>query len=157
METVHINDLTEQLSLHSKVVTAVKEPYRGRASGAEWKITSREVEVPKNSFSRSVIKFSDISKPYCLGLNSLNNSFYNYYAAEVLRWRPKERHALLLGLQELRGIGRWTLQKLNLCSYEVTKFADLCNVNEFPFLKMQKPRSTEVTLLKILADDKSRV
>ena len=55
-----------------KVVTAVKEPYRGRAAGAEWKITSREVEVPYKFFSRSVINFSDTSKSYCLGLNSLN-------------------------------------------------------------------------------------
>ena len=55
-----------------KVVTAVKEPYRGRAAGAEWKITSREVEVPYKFFSRSVINFSDTWKSYCLDLNSLN-------------------------------------------------------------------------------------
>ena len=70
--TQHINHLTERSSLHSKVVTAVREPYRGRAAGAEWKLTSREVEVPYKFFSRSVINFSDTSKSYCLDLNSLN-------------------------------------------------------------------------------------
>lgn len=35
----------------------------------------------------------------------------------------------------------------------MTELADLCNVNEFPF-RNAKTRSTEVTLLKILADDK---
>ena len=64
--------LDRAISLHSKVVTAVREPYRGRAAGAEWKITSREVEVPYKFFSRSVINFSDTSKSYCLDLNSLN-------------------------------------------------------------------------------------
>ena len=55
-----------------RLVTAVKEPYRGRVAGAEWKITSWEVEVPYKFFSRSVINFSDTSKSYCLDLNSLN-------------------------------------------------------------------------------------
>ena len=34
-EILRTNHLTERSSLHSKVVTAVREPYRGRAAGAE--------------------------------------------------------------------------------------------------------------------------
>ena len=66
---LHINDLTERSSAFKRLLL---EPYRGRAAGAEWKITSREVEVPYKFFSRSVINFSDTSKSYCLDLNSLN-------------------------------------------------------------------------------------
>lgn len=119
------------------------------------KITSPEVTLI--FLGRIVIRFSDISNSYLfvfirkiihfIIVNSLER-FYKYDDREKAMYRYLD----FRDSEASVSFGRWTLSKLNLCSYEVKKFADLCTVNCL-FKNAQTRLTYWVTLLKILAND----
>ena len=88
------------------------------------------------ALGRSVIKFSDISKPYCFVFIRRKVHFKTVTLQRCYKYddREKAMRCYLDVLSEAKVGENWTCVHTKWRSF----FADLGNISEFPVLKMQK-------------------